>query len=74
MIKDITGHRSSKALSLYERPSLAQNQAVSKVMAGNGSFSEEVQKIQSKDSQEVAIPSTSQTKTANLLITSYNII
>ena len=39
---------------------LAQKQAVSKVMAGSGSFSEEVQKMQSKDSQEVAIRSTSQ--------------
>ena len=33
MIKEITGHHSSKALSLYERPSLAQKQAVSKVIA-----------------------------------------
>ena len=50
MIKEITGHHSSKALSLYERPSLAQKQAVSKVIAGGGaSFPEEVQKIQAND-------------------------
>ena len=60
MIKQITGHRSSKALSLYERLSLAQKQAVSKVMAvGGSSFSEQVQKIQANDqSQELAIPTT----------------
>ena len=34
MIKDITGHKSSKALALYERPTLAQKQALSKVLAG----------------------------------------
>lgn len=33
MIKDITGHSSSKALSLYERL-LAQKQASSKVISG----------------------------------------
>ena len=65
MIKEITGHHSSKALSLYERPSLAQKQAVSKVIAGGGaSFPEEVQKIQANDQSKklVATPTTSQTK------------
>ena len=48
MIKDVTGHKSSKALALYERPTLAQKQALSKVLAGgpgsssSTSFSEEV--------------------------------
>lgn len=34
IIKDVTGHKSSKALALYERPTVAQKQAVSKVLAG----------------------------------------
>ena len=34
MIKAVTGHKSSKALALYERPTLAQKQALSKVLAG----------------------------------------
>ena len=55
MIKDITRHCSSKALSLYESPSLAQKQVV---MAGGVSFSEEVHKITKKQDQELAIPST----------------
>ena len=53
MIKDITGHKSSKALALYERPSVAQKQALSKVLAGSESsssgpmsFGEEVDKLQ----------------------------
>ena len=45
MIKEVTGHRSSKALALYERPSLAQKQAVSKVLAEGGSFDQEVKSI-----------------------------
>ena len=42
IIKEVTGHRSTKALGLYERPSLAQKKAVSKVLAEFGSFSQEV--------------------------------
>ena len=38
-------HRSSKALALYERPSLAEKQAVSKVLAKGGSFDLEVNNI-----------------------------
>ena len=34
MIKNVTGHKSSKVLALYERPTLAQKQALSKVLAG----------------------------------------
>ena len=34
MIKDVTGHKSSKALALYEHLTLAQKQALSKVLAG----------------------------------------
>jgi len=36
MIKEVTGHKSSKALhvALYECPTLAQKQVLSKVLAG----------------------------------------
>ena len=56
MIKDVTGHKSSKALALYERPTLAQKQALSKVFAGgpgsssSTSFSEEVDKLRCNQS------------------------
>ena len=55
MIKEVTGHKSSKALTLYERPTLAQKQALSKVLAGGSgttsstSFSEEVDKLRCKE-------------------------
>ena len=39
MIKDVTGHKSSKALSLYEQPTVAQKQALSKVLPGSQSTS-----------------------------------
>ena len=42
MIKEVTGHCSSKALALYERP---QKQAVSKVLAEGESFDQEVKSI-----------------------------
>jgi len=51
MIKEVTDHKSSKALALYERPTLAQKQVLSKVPAGgprsssSTSFSEEVDKL-----------------------------
>ena len=44
MIK-VTGHRSSTALAPYERPSLTQKQAVSKVLAEGESFDQEVNSI-----------------------------
>ena len=56
MIKDVTGHKSTKALALYERPTIAQKQALSKVLAGrpgstsSTSFSEEVEKLRSSQS------------------------
>ena len=56
MIKDVTGHKSSKALALYERLTLAQKQALSKVLAGgpgsssSTSFSEEVDKLRCNQS------------------------
>ena len=37
MIKSVTGHKSSKALAIYERPSLAQEQALSGVLMGGSS-------------------------------------
>lgn len=53
IIEDITGHKSSKALALYERPNVAQKQALSKVLAGSqssgsgqASFAKEVDKLQ----------------------------
>ena len=48
MVKEVTGHKSSEALALYERPALVQKQALSKVLAGGSgttsstSFSEEL--------------------------------
>ena len=53
MIKDVIGH---KALALYERPTLGQKQALSKVLAGgpasssSTSFSEEVEKLRCNQS------------------------
>ena len=55
MIKEVTGHKSSKALALCERPTLVQKQALSKVLAGGSgttsstSFSEEVDKLRCKE-------------------------
>ena len=51
MIKDVTGHKSSKALALYERPTMAQKQGLSMVLAGSSSsgptsFSTQVNKVQ----------------------------
>ena len=37
LIKSVTGHKSSKALEIYERPTVKQLKAVSKVMANPGS-------------------------------------
>ena len=45
LIRDVTGHQSN-ALHLYERPSLAQKEAVSGILVqGNNSFAKEMQKI-----------------------------
>ena len=51
MIKDVTGHKSSKALALYERHTVAQKQGLSMVLAGSSSsgptsFSTQVNKVQ----------------------------
>ena len=37
MIKSVTGHKSSKALAIYERPTIQQQQAVSGVLMGGSS-------------------------------------
>ena len=56
MIKDVTVHKSSKALALYEHPTLAQKQALSEVLVGgpgsssSTSFSEEVNKLRCNQS------------------------
>lgn len=58
MVKEVTGHKSSKALALYERPTLQQKQALSKVLAGGkktGSFSSEVQKLQQEKAERQRI-------------------
>ena len=61
MIKDVTGHKSSKGLALYERPTLVQKQALSKVLAGgpgsssSTSFSEEVDKLRCNQSEGLSI-------------------
>ena len=55
MIKEVTGHKSSKALVLYQCPTLVQKQALSKVLAGGSGttsstlFSEEVDKLRCKE-------------------------
>ena len=51
MIKEVTGHHSSKALALYERPSLAQKQALSNVIAEGGNLDKKVQAVQKHDSR-----------------------
>ncbi len=44
MIREVTGHRSN-ALELYERPSMAQREAVSGILVqGKKSFAQEVEK------------------------------
>ena len=49
LIKNITGHKSTKALEVYERSSTEQLQAVSKVMTTpNSSFSSEVRQVSFK--------------------------
>ena len=48
IIKSVTGHKSSKALELYERPTVDQMKAVSKVMTNpKSSFLCEVEQLQS---------------------------
>ena len=37
MIKNVTGHKSSKALAIYERPNARQQQALSGVLVGHSS-------------------------------------
>ena len=67
MIKDVTGHKSSKALGLYKQPSVAQKQALSKVLAGSEShgpgatsFTEEIDKLQEvQPIQQAKIPAAS---------------
>ena len=46
MIKEVTGHRSSKALEIYERPTLPQKQALANVGSCHGNFGAEVTKMQ----------------------------
>ena len=48
MIKEVTGHRSSKALEIYERPTVPQKQALANVLNGSccGNFGAEVTKMQ----------------------------
>ena len=53
IIKSVTGHKYSKALELYERPTVDQMKAVSKVMTNpNSSFSCEVEQLQSSISKD----------------------
>ena len=48
MIKEVTGHKSSKALEIYERPTVPQKQALANVLNGScrSDFSAEVTKMQ----------------------------
>ena len=46
MIKEVMGHKSSRALAIYERPTVQQKQAVSNILVTSSkSYHEEVQKI-----------------------------
>ena len=60
MIKEVIGHKSSKALALYKRPTLAQKQALSKVLAGGSgsgstSFAEELQVVKHAQTKQTAV-------------------
>ena len=50
LIKSVSGHKSSQALQVYERPTVAQKQAVSRVLTAppsgcnHGSYLQELQK------------------------------
>ena len=50
IIKEVTGHKSSKALAIYERPTVEQKRAVSNVLiagpSSSKSYLDEVRKIQ----------------------------
>ena len=62
LIQSRTGHRSVKALRLYERPSHDQHQAVSKVLtsvAPQRSFGKELSNIRSSTSQHTSVISKS---------------
>ena len=46
MIKEVTGHKSSKALAIYERPTVQQKQAVSNILVTSSkSYLDEVKKL-----------------------------
>ena len=54
IIKGITGHKSTKALEVYERPMVNQLQAVFNVMNQlNSSFSSELQEVHVRSCTEV---------------------
>ncbi len=44
LVKSVTGHKSTKALELYERPTVQQQQAVSKVLTSGVSYAAELEK------------------------------
>ena len=51
LIKEVTGHKSTQALQLYERPTVEQKQAVSNVITGGSrkeNFSSELCRVQNQ--------------------------
>ena len=62
MIKEVTGHRSSKALEIYERPTVPQKQALANVLNGScrGNFGAEVTKMQGGEKRIIKTSTTQQ--------------
>lgn len=58
IIKEVTGHKSSKALAIYERPTVQQKQAVSNILVTSSkSYLDEMKKIESTDRVAKKAPS-----------------
>lgn len=48
LVKSVTGHKSTKALELCERPTVQQQQAVSKVLSSGVSYSDGLESVRSQ--------------------------
>ena len=62
VIKEVTGHKPSKALEIYERPTVHQKQALSNVLNGScrGDFGAEVTKMQGGEKELLKTSTTRQ--------------
>ena len=62
MIKEVTGHKSSKALEIYERPTVPQKQALANVLNGScrSNFGAEVTKMQGGEKKVTKTSTTQQ--------------